>query len=311
MRAVPTLTSILTGALVSCEPGPDSDTLAIDDRFVVRLNLECGDSGLFLIDTGSDQSVVDAAAAKRWGLPIRDDLRVVTTDVAGHRTIGRVSPAFAGLRLGRLRVPPVDVTIAPIPAVHRIDGIVGNDVIRQFVWAFDVPNGRVTVSRAGSPATDRKGQRVDIEMAGDLAFVTLNLPSGRSTRLLLDSGATQSVLPASFIESEGLESAGDLFQRQLRDRKVQALKKAIEDAGIENYRMTVDDSLPRSVTGFSGHRTPVADYLLPESRLGKTRLGLLIVSGMDSKHGFLGRDVLAKKEWTLDLIQRAIWISRE
>ncbi len=102
----------------------------------------------FLIDTGSDGTVVKHEFAEKAGLKLinaSDPLHGVGVDTTGRVYIGRISFALRSkISDGAVHEIFVDTQVRSAKlATDRIDGLIGRDVLRHFVLSCDGRTGQV------------------------------------------------------------------------------------------------------------------------------------------------------------------------
>jgi predicted aspartyl protease len=145
----------------------------------------------FLLDTGSSHTVISATLAKALGAsPIAKT--VVSSPIGDH-----LRPV---VRLGRVEFGPV-VTEAVLSSVvddaalcrdHRIQGLLGQDVLAQGRYTIDYEVRRVTWRSAPADGGDIK---VTLRMTPSSGRYLVEMPQGgASLRLVPDSGAEGLVL---------------------------------------------------------------------------------------------------------------------
>jgi predicted aspartyl protease len=119
---------------------PEAEQLIVDGPYVdatVR-NLTTGESAQvrLLVDTGADQSVVDADLLSHLQAPVRG-----TTWVAG---VTSPEPIEANVCAIEVQLPMrrflVDVIAMPRDAVGN-DGLIGRDVLAHLTFTYDGPAG--------------------------------------------------------------------------------------------------------------------------------------------------------------------------
>ncbi len=177
---------------------------------VVEARVGAGDvHHRFIVDTAAGATVLDQALAHQLGLGDGESISV---------------SGASGLSAARMTSAPVPLDLAggPTVAVRAVltdmsrfttdgiayDGILGNDVLRQFEVRFDVPAGALTMAMPGSEVSPREGMDCvpnlrDAAKGPGLAgfgFFDLSLRLPRSegpnmtVRAVLDTGAAATVI---------------------------------------------------------------------------------------------------------------------
>ena len=155
-------------------------------EIAVRVN---GAYATFLLDTGSEYSVVSDRLAAQAGLVIHstssrqfaDDVTVELTPVV--------------MKHQRVMVMPFDGYYA---RGRSIDGLIGYDLFARFIVAIDFRHHTLTVWEPSTFKPRGAAVSVPVEFAGRLPTVPalLEFAAGRSlpARLMVDTGASQSVI---------------------------------------------------------------------------------------------------------------------
>jgi Aspartyl protease len=163
----------------------------------VRVN---GTAATFLLDTGSEYSVVSTRIAAQ--------LHLATERTHGREFADDVTLVVGGMKLEhqRVMVMPFDTYYA---RGRSIDGLLGYDLFREFVTAIDFNARSIALWQPSAYKAPRAAVSVPIEFAGRLPVVssTLKIADGRTLtgRLMVDTGASQAViLRYPFANSNGL-----------------------------------------------------------------------------------------------------------
>lgn len=142
-------------AIVSSAPGCTLEFLSREPLPRVRVRIDGAEEALFVFDTGSWDTVLDAKLARRIGLA-----RGWTGQVIGATG----APAqveycrLPGLSLGGLDVADVPVQVMDLDAAlpgffepHGVDGVLGLGVLSRFGMVLDMPAGELRLSRTAPP----------------------------------------------------------------------------------------------------------------------------------------------------------------
>jgi predicted aspartyl protease len=148
-----------------------------------------GAPATFLLDTGSEYSIVSTRLARQLSLGVESG---GARDFAGGVTLA-VGPITMADQ--RVMVMPFDTYYA---RGRRIDGLLGFDVFDRFAVKIDWSGKTLTFWDRGAFTPPKAAMDVPIEFAGRLPVVTavLQLESGSplTARLMVDTGASQSVM---------------------------------------------------------------------------------------------------------------------
>lgn len=143
----------------------------------------------FVVDTGSERTVLAAAVAETLGLTLRRGPILLTP--AGRLDASAATVADVGL--GGLSVGPLAVVVAELRDIGRgwpLDGILGMDVLGQRDLLIDFDNGQLTIAEA-LPASS--GVALATRSVGGRRVVAARV-DGRARDLVLDTGAAAFVV---------------------------------------------------------------------------------------------------------------------
>jgi len=164
---------------------------------LIEVRLNGAGPYLFLLDTGADGTMATPSAMESAGLLLA--YRIEIAGAAGKETVG-VSPD-ADLQIGDLTVRGVEVLRHNLQAtrrVHsRIQGVLGQNVLRRMNYLIDYENRRMLIGDEASVAAESlKGRREQFQRIGNRVAMEA-MPSGRAgvaLTLILDSGASGMML---------------------------------------------------------------------------------------------------------------------
>ncbi len=221
---------------LSIPPAADTTTLPIPadriERMTVAVFLNDQGPFQFVVDTGSNRTVLSSALAARLMLPAGQ--RAQIHDIAG---VGGVQTALIGkLRVGTRQV---DNIVAPLLSAENMgaDGILGIDGLAEQQVDFDFPRERMTIS----PVHAKKRETDMIVVRARRRFGQLILAdsriNGERVYVIVDSGSQYSV------------GNSVLRERLMRHRRSR-------------------DAVQITLVGVTG-RTMTADYMVsPELNIG-------------------------------------------
>lgn len=165
--------------------------------------------GWYLIDTGSNLTLVDLGLANRLGLPVVDQR--TTIGVAGSadftvRPVDRLE--LAGLNLGQDRVGALSMLALTRGLGVTTQGLVGFNCFANHPFTLDYQARKLTVYRRDAFVPPAGATAVPLVIYRGLPAVQTQL-AGRPVLLLLDSGADNAVtLPDGVATWPGILAAG-------------------------------------------------------------------------------------------------------
>ena len=245
-----------------------------------------GHKATLVIDTGSDVTVLNRDAARRFGLPEGTAAR----DVRGAGGAASVTQSRIGrLALGGITVQNQRALLSDSPG-PPYDGLLGLDVLSAYELDLDVPHGQAVFYRARPCATAVPGWtaptvRLPAQMqasSGHL-FVPVVI-DGEPLRGMLDSGASVSAM--------SVQTAEDLRINQQRLRQLPGARgQSVNPGGVlvrtQRFRTMLvgTDTLQQPVLAiidlppFAGDLLVGSDYLATRRVWFSFLLGAVFVQG--------------------------------
>lgn len=150
----------------------------------------------FVLDTGTDSTIVDPSLARQLSLAALDRIRLTT--LAGDATLIRSS--LRTLALGSASVENLEVLVQDLAELRKLDphiqGIAGQNFLAHFNYLLNYRKHSLRIELAGELRDAVQGDRVPIEARENKMLVASEAQSlGRAElRLLLDSAANSVVL---------------------------------------------------------------------------------------------------------------------
>lgn len=163
---------------------------------VITLNSGSGVGVDFVLDTGTDTTVIEPAIARKMSFVEADRIEVVS--LSGSRAVLRGS--IPRLSVGHSRVDDLQVLLQELPELRRLDpriaGILGQNFLAHFNYILDYRRQVVRFESENEVRDTIDGERVAIESKDHRMVVASEAQSGASAglRLVLDSGADSLVL---------------------------------------------------------------------------------------------------------------------
>lgn len=150
----------------------------------------------FVLDTGTDTTIVDPLLARQLSLPALDHIQLTT--LGGSQTLTRSS--LRVLAAGQARVENLEVLVQDLGEMRKLDsriqGMVGQNFLSHLNYLLDYRKHSLSIEQADEIHDDMEGDRIPMEVTDNKMIVTSEAQSlGRAKlRLLLDSGANSVVL---------------------------------------------------------------------------------------------------------------------
>jgi predicted aspartyl protease len=190
----------------------------------------------FLLDTGTDTTLIEPELAKQLGLRPRD--RLLLTTVAGTQAVprARLDRVAIGLAAGtNLEALITDLHL--LRAQHpSIRGVLGQNFLSRFNYLLDYRRQRIEFETSGALGPHARGTRLPFEEVGGLIIVKAQsaAAAAKAWRLVLDSANPGLILfGQSLPESDfELDENGPVWvttataagQREVRMGRLRALR---------------------------------------------------------------------------------------
>jgi len=165
---------------------------------VVVISLTANDQGPFdfVLDTGTNTTIVDSSLAKRLSLAAQDRIQLST--LRGTETVIRSS--MRTLAAGAVHAENLEVLVQDLSELRSVDshiqGIVGQNFLSHFNYLLDYRKHALQVELATEIRDTIQGDPVRVEVSDNKMLVASNVQSrgDAKLRLLLDSGANMVTL---------------------------------------------------------------------------------------------------------------------
>lgn len=190
----------------------------IEQRIPVVQGTINGHPARLLLDSGAESSLLDAGFARDAGLHLIPLRNTVTSGHNGERAVQYQSFArVATLALDTALAHEVEVLIMDMEHFSiDLDGIVGMDVLGNWIVSFDSADAAVRILPPGDVGTVLS----DVYAEGTIFLglpwvledgrpsVTLSFEGGLEFDVVIDTGAVLTSFPTHAIEALGLEASG-------------------------------------------------------------------------------------------------------
>jgi hypothetical protein len=165
---------------------------------VIVVSLMANEKGPFdfVLDTGTNTTIVDPSLSRALDLVSLDQIRLGT--FAGDQTVVRSS--MRTLAAGAAHVENLEVLVQDLAELRKVDshieGIVGQNFLAHFNYLLDYRKHLVRIELANEIRDAIDGDQVKVEVSEDKMLVASEAQSlGHARlRLLLDSGANSVIL---------------------------------------------------------------------------------------------------------------------
>ena len=150
----------------------------------------------FVLDTGTDTSIVDPSVARQASLPSLGQIELET--VAGPQTLTRSS--LHNLAAGPVQAENLEVLVQDLSEMRNVDphiqGIAGQNFLSHFNYLLDYRKRSIRIEAAHEIRDSIGGESVPMERRENMMIVPTETQSqgGAKLHLLLDSGANLVVL---------------------------------------------------------------------------------------------------------------------
>jgi predicted aspartyl protease len=230
---------ILSGSLIKPAVAQSHN---VDDTFLVEARIN-GESAILLIDTGAERSSLDREFAQRLGLRPVEVINIQRPDSEGRTEVVLVKDLdIQSVHSSSIRMMTDDLAANSGALGVHIDGVLGNDVLRNFRVTLDYSAGSVTF---GPLSAIHRGVPTKLLRIGNRYFVHMS-SDGVSLTFLLDTGTNFSALSSSgwsrlnqnkkgLLTIDGVRSSGTSATSQL----VCIQQMSIGRASYENLPMRV------------------------------------------------------------------------
>jgi predicted aspartyl protease len=160
---------------------------------IVSVSINDGGPFDFLIDTGTNTTLIDPQLATELGLQPKDTLKLAS--LASATDVPRYY--FQTFRVGPASVSNQEALAVPLPQLtaldHKIRGVLGMNFLLQFSFRLDYEHRRLELYPFPESAQVPEGLRVPVEINESRLLIKVGSeasPTG-SWRLALDSGIAQ------------------------------------------------------------------------------------------------------------------------
>lgn len=288
-------TVVPTTAVASAVVGTAVPFATMGHTVLVHAMLNDQEPVTLLLDTGAARTMLTPDIARRLGIsPALDAPRSPIVMLGGQRAQMPLI-RLASLAVGDTAVADLQVGVfTPLPRTPFIDGLLGGDFLKRFTLKLDYARSRLqftpqappdlasglpSVSPATVPST------IPIETSGNHILVRAVLNHREAVTLLLDTGATHTMLTPEAARRVGLTPMSHALTgalqvvggRQVRFPLVPLAALAMGEVVVKNLQVGILSTFPgtRTVDGLLGgdfleHFTLTLDYSARQLQLTPT-----------------------------------------
>ncbi len=181
---------ILSGALIK---SGDAQSRNVDGIFLVEARINAT-LAVLLIDTGAEHSLLDREFAQRLGLRPVEVANIQRIDSVGQTEVVLVDDLnIQSVHSSSIKMMTDDLAASSRALGVHIDGVLGDDILRNFAVTLDYSAGSVTF---GPISATHHGVPIRLRRIGNRYFVHLS-SDDVSLTFLLDTGTNFSALSSS------------------------------------------------------------------------------------------------------------------
>ncbi len=268
-------------------PATPSGPVAFDTvqgHILVRALLNQQEHVTLVLDTGASATSLTPDVARKLGLSPTAQTPTRTTAVVGGQRLEVPVVTLASLTVGAMRRDNLAIGIlASFPNAPLIDGILGADFLQPFTMTFDYARSQLWLLPAGSQPQAAAASPVPLRLVNHLLLVPVRFNQQDTVWLLLDTGASRTIITPATAQKLGLQPAANV-SKQVMQRGDGAL-----------------------------HEVPLVQC--PTFQLGETVVESVLVGIAEVLPqapvvgGLLGMDVLARFTVTLDRQTPQLWLA--
>jgi hypothetical protein len=150
----------------------------------------------FILDTGTETTIVDVSVARQLSLPSLGHIQLNSL----ARTQAVTGSSLRNLTVGPAQAENLDVLVEDLREAHQIDpfvrGVVGQDFLRHYNYLLDYEERSLRIELGNEIRAKVEGDLVPFQVSGRRMIVTseVNSTERATLRLTLDSGANSILL---------------------------------------------------------------------------------------------------------------------
>ena len=239
----------------------------VQGHILVRALINQQESVTLLLDTGAAYTFITPDIAGKLGLSPTAETPTRATTIVGGQRLNVPIVTVQTLAVGNARHDSLRVgVLASFPNAPLVDGILGADFLQPFTMTFDYvssqlwlrPQGSLPLTFAAEQEAGGAGKAIPVRLVNNLIFVQAILNRREPVLLLLDTGASHTILTPATAQRLGLHPTEKAPRRRLSRGDgashevpfVLCPSLQLGEAVVENLPVGITDLLPQaSVVG--------------------------------------------------------------
>ncbi len=239
----------------------------------------------FLLDTGTETSVIDQATARSLHLQPGPEIEVLGAHGRGTAPTAQLE----GLRIGPIQLPALGVIVVDLEILSeamdsKVDGILGLDVLSQVRFSIDYAAKKLTLGVTPDTMDKATGSAIALRRSKEGYLVPVRLNNSFEHFILLDTGSNITQLPEH------------VWTRLLQGWSPSKTLSGVRSTGQGAGRSFISRLESLQLGAFSMKRPPVR--VLLDAGPG--------AFGQPDAPGVLGSDILQRFRVAIDLSQNQL-----
>lgn len=253
----------------------------VNNTILVNAVLNDKEYVTLLFDTGASRTIVTPDTAKRLGISPPSTAPKHTAVVLGGQEVAFSFTQLESLRVGETVVEDLQLGVALVfPEAPLVDGVLGGDILQRFTITLNYAMSRLQLHPMTPPLTlpphpTTRGHTVSVGVVHNRPWVRAKLNAQKEVTLLLDTGASRTLLHPNTAQKASISLMADALQgtttvfggRKVTFPLAQLSSIAVGDAAVEELQIGVFLAMPteQTVGGILGgdflrHFTVTLDY---------------------------------------------------
>lgn len=235
----------------------------VHGHILVRAFLNQQEQVTLVLDTGAAYTFITPEIARKLGVSPTTGTPTRTTTVVGGKQIDVPFVALRSIAVGHATRNNLRIgVLESFPNAPLVDGILGADFLQPFTMTFDyassqlwlLPQGNLPMTTSVPQAGSSIGKAIPMRIVNNLILVQAVLNRREPVLLLLDTGASHTILTPATAERLGLYAADNAPKRTLirGDGQTHTVPFVpcpvlqLGDAVVENLLVGIAEVLPQA-----------------------------------------------------------------